>query len=59
MGIDEQQKLAILSKLQELKIPVQYEVSPNEGHSLGRSESRERVFEGTIKFLDSLVTEKR
>jgi dipeptidyl aminopeptidase/acylaminoacyl peptidase len=43
------------AKLQEAKIPVQYEVLANEGHSLGRTESREKVFEGTIRFLNGLT----
>jgi dipeptidyl aminopeptidase/acylaminoacyl peptidase len=44
----------LVKKMRDLKIPVEYEVLANEGHGLSRSESRERVFEGTMKFLNSL-----
>ncbi len=44
----------LVKKMRDLKIPVEYEVLANEGHGLSRSESRERVFEGTLKFLNTL-----
>jgi dipeptidyl aminopeptidase/acylaminoacyl peptidase len=41
-----------VKRLQELKIPVEYEVLLQEGHGLGRTESWNKVLQGTIDFLE-------
>jgi dipeptidyl aminopeptidase/acylaminoacyl peptidase len=42
-----------VERLKTLKIPVRYEILKNDGHALSRTESKERIFEETLKFFNA------
>ncbi len=43
---------AFVARLNELKIPVEYTVYKNEGHSFQNKENIKKLIEGTVNFLD-------
>ncbi|MCK5074315.1 MAG: S9 family peptidase [Bacteriovoracaceae bacterium] len=43
-----------VKKMKSYNLPVEYEVLENEGHSLAKRESWQKVLQGTVEFLDKI-----